>query len=91
VNPIVVPFHCDARNTGILERLQGFNGTGEGAGEYLAGVEQVTGNQDEINLLSDGIGYYAAENTEKIFVACGFIGSSAVCFAEVNVGGMEKF
>ena len=73
MNPVVISFHGDTRDAGIFQWLQGFNSTGKGTGEDLAGVEQIAGNQDKVNLLSDGIGHNAAEHTEKIFVAFGFI------------------
>jgi len=91
VNPVVVPLDGDAGDRGVLQRLQGFDGAGKGAREDLAGVEQVTADQDEIDLFGNGIGNDAAEHTKEVFVALGFIGSGAVCFAEVDVGGVEEF
>ena len=91
VNPVVVPFHGDAGDTGVLQGLEGFDGAGEGAGEDLAGMEQVAGDQDEIDLFGNGVGNDAAEHAEEVFVALGFTGRGAVGFAEVDVGGMEEF
>lgn len=86
----MVSFHGDAWDADILQWLKGLDCAGECAGKDLAGVEQITGNQDEINPFGDGIGHNAAEHTEKIFVAFGFIRSGAVCFAKVDVGGVKK-
>lgn len=75
----------------FTQRLQGLDGAGKGAREDLAGVEQITADQDEIDLFGDGVGNDAAEGTKKVFVALGFIDSGAVCFAEVDIGGVEEF
>jgi len=91
VNPVVIPFHGNAGDSGVFQRLQGLDGAGKGTGEDLAGVEEVTGNQDEIDLFGDSVCHDAAKHTKEIFIALGFIGSGAVGFAEVDVGGMEKF
>lgn len=89
--PVVIAFYCDAGDTGIFQRLQGFNGAGECTGEDLASVEQVTCDQDEINLFRNGVSNDAAERAKEVFVSLGFVGSVAVCFAEMDVSGMEKF
>jgi hypothetical protein len=91
MNPVVVTLHGDAGDSDVLQGLQGFDGAGKGAGQDLAGVEQVTADQDEIDLFGDGVGNNAAEHTEKVFVALGFTGRGAVCFAEMDVGGVEEF
>lgn len=86
----MVSFHGDAGDVGILQGLEGLNGAGEGAGEDLASVEQIAGDEDEIHPSFYGIGHYAAERGEEVLVACSLICGSTVCFAEVDVGGMDK-
>jgi len=90
MNPVVVTFHGNTGDTGILQGLEGLDCTGKGTGEYLAGVEQVACYKDEINLLGNGIRHNTAKHTEKIFVSFGFTDRGAVCFAEVDVGGVDK-
>lgn len=90
MNPVVIPFHCDTGDAGVLQWLQGFDGAGEGAGEDLAGVKQVTGDEDEIDPHGDGVGHDSAEHTEEVFVAFGLAAGGAIGFPEVDVGGVEK-
>src|SRR6185369_12339203 len=90
VNPVVVPFHCDAGDTGVLQRLQGFDGAGKRAWKNLSGMEQVAGDQDEIHPFCDGVGHDAPEHAEEVFVTFGFTGRGAVGFAEVDVGGVDE-
>ena len=87
----MVSLYGDAWDAGVLQGLKGLDCAGEGAGEDLAGVEQVAGDKEEIDLFSNGICDNAAEYTKEVFVAFGFAGRGAVGFAEVNVGGVEKF
>lgn len=85
----MVPFYGDAGDVGILQGLKGLDCSGEGAGEDLAGVEEITCYQDKIDLLGDGVDHDAAEHTEEIFVAFSLIGRGAVGFAKVDVGGVN--
>lgn len=90
MNPVVVPLDGDAGDTGVFQRLQGFDGAGKGAGEDLAGMEQVAGDEDEIDFFGNCISNDAAEHTKEVFIALGFIGRSAVGLAEMDVSGMDK-
>ena len=56
MNPVVVAFDGDAGDVGVFERLQDFDGFGEGSGENLADVKQIATDQYEINLCFDGVG-----------------------------------
>jgi len=78
------------RHIGVLQRLQGFDGAGKSAGENLAGVEEVAGNENEINLYCKSDGNNAGEHAKEVSVALRFIGRGAVGFAEVDVGGMDE-
>lgn len=69
MDPVMVSFDGDTGDTVVFQRLQDFNGAGEGSGEYLAGVEQVAGNEDKINIFGNRVGHDAAEHAEKVFVA----------------------
>src|SRR5450631_2240944 len=91
MDPVVVAFDGNAGDSGVLQGLQGFDGAGKGTGKNLAGVEQVATDQNEIDLFGDGVRNDAAEHTEEIFVSFVFIGRGTVCFAEVDVGGVEEF
>src|SRR6266542_4117728 len=51
VNPVVIALHCDAGDAGVLQGLESFYGFGEGAGEDLAGVEEVACDEEEIDLV----------------------------------------
>ncbi len=84
VNPVVVSFHGDAGDAGVLQRLEDFDGAGKGAGEDLAGVEEVAGDEDKIDLFADGIGNDAGECAEEVLVALVLSGDSTVGFAEVD-------
>jgi len=90
MNPVVVTLHGNAGDSGVFKWLEGFDGAGKSAGEDLAGMEEVTGDQDKIDLFGNGVSYNAAEHVEKVFVAFSFISSSAVGFAEMDVGGVNE-
>jgi len=57
MNPVVVSFDGDAGDSGVCERLRGFDGAGKVAGKDRAGVEQVTADQDEIDLFGNCLLY----------------------------------
>jgi hypothetical protein len=90
MNPVVIALNGNAGDIGILQGLECFNGTGEGAGQDLTSVEQVTGNQDKIYLLGNGVGHNAAQHAEEVFVAFDFTGRGAVSFTEMDVSGVEE-
>jgi hypothetical protein len=90
MNPVVVPFHGDAWDAGVLQGLEDLDGAGEGAGEDLAGMEKVARDQDEINWLMNCIGNDACEGVEKVFVTLVLSGGDTVGFPEVYVGGMDE-
>ncbi len=56
----------------FVQGLEGFDGFCEGAREDLADVEQVAGNEDEIDSFGNGVGHDVAEHAEEIFVAFNF-------------------
>lgn len=87
----MIAFHGDTWDFCILQWLKGFNSASKGAGEDLAGVEQVAGNQDKIYLFGDGIRHNAAKHAKEVLVPFGFTGRGAVGFAEVDIGSVEKF
>jgi len=60
-------------------------------GGELAGMEEVAFDENEIDLFSNGVSHDASEHTEEVLIAIGFIGSCSIGFAEVDVGGVEKF
>lgn len=84
----MVSFYGDALDAGVFQGLESFYGSGEGAWEDLADMEEVAGNQNEIHFLSNGIGYNATKHTKEIFVALRFAGGGAVSFAQVDVSGV---
>jgi len=86
----MITFHGDARDADVLQWLKGFDGAGEGAGNDLADVEQVSGDQDEIDLLADGVSHHVTKHAEEVLVAFGFACRGAVGFAQVNVGGVNE-
>ena len=47
----MVPFHCNARDAGILQGLKGLDCAGECARKNLAGMEQIASDEDKIDLL----------------------------------------
>ena len=86
MNPVVVSFHGHAGDGGILQWLQYFNGPGEGPGEDLAGVEQITDHENKVDPLPHGVGDDGTERPEEIVVAPGVAGGGPVALAQVDVG-----
>jgi hypothetical protein len=53
-------------------------------------MKQIAADQHKIDLFSDGVSNDAAKHSEKVFVALIVISAAAVCFAKVDVGGVNK-
>ena len=69
MNPVVIPLDGDAGDTGILERLQGFDGSGEGLRQDLTDVKQVAADQDSIDWLADRIPDDTGQARKEIGIA----------------------
>ena len=83
-------FDGDAGNFRILERLQDFDGFSEGFWKNLPGVEQVTTDQNTIDLFVDGFSNDSGQAGEKVGVAFDFPCRVAVSFAEKDIGGADS-